>query len=420
MGRTRCGGFNGVGRLVAWHFRAALVLSLVATAAGAQETASPDAPDPANVRMRIGPLLLNPTISLTNIGVDDNVFNQSDQLGPKRDFTLTVTPQADFWLRMGPTWVTSKITEDLVWYQQYQSERTANTTYVLGWRVPLSRLSLKTNAGFRHVRDRPGFEIDARSQRTEVAYDGLVEIRALSKTFLGVMAQRQSVTFDKSDLFLDRSLYLDLNRVTTGYGAGVRYQLTTLTALSVAETHVQDRFDFQPLRDSNSTVLSATVSLDPLALIKGSATIGYRDFAPSSRDLPSFKGTTAAVNLSYTLLGMTKFGLSVHRDVEYSYDIEQAYYLLTGITGSIAQQVFGPFDVVIRGGEQSLAYRNLVTIVDTPNRVDHVRSYGGGVGYHLGKDVRVGFNVDRDARTSVVPSRQYTGLRLGSSVTYGY
>jgi hypothetical protein len=52
--------------------------------------------------------------------------------------------------------------------------------------------------------------------------------------------------------------------------------------------------------------------------------------------------------------------------------------------------------------------------------VDRVHSYGGGLGYHLGSDLRIGVNVDRQNRKSEVASRRYEGLRIGGSVTYGF
>src|SRR5215471_19798646 len=104
--------------------------------------------DPENVRMRIGPVMLNPTIALTNLGVDNNVFNEPDDQNPKEDFTFTVTPASDVWLRMGSTWLTATIKEDLVWYQKYSSERTANTFYNGSWRVPLNRLVLKFGGSY--------------------------------------------------------------------------------------------------------------------------------------------------------------------------------------------------------------------------------------------------------------------------------
>src|SRR6185503_17398854 len=96
------------------------------------------------------------------------------------------------------------------------------------------------------------------------------------------------------------------------------------------------------------------VKLDPFALINGSASFGYRDFQPLSPAVPGYQGSTAAVTLSYVALGTTKLGLVINRDVQYSYDINQPYYLQTGIAGSIAQQIFGPVDVVGRAEGQRL------------------------------------------------------------------
>ena len=51
--------------------------------------------------------------------------------------------------------------------------------------------------------------------------------------------------------------------------------------------------------------------------------------------------------------------------------------------------------------------------------MDHVHTYGSGVGLHIGRDLRIGFNLDHQERISEVPNRGYDGLRYGASVTYG-
>jgi hypothetical protein len=398
----------------------ALLALMRVTPVAAQGPADSE-PDPARTRVRIGPLYMNPTVALANLGIDQNVFNDAEDQNPKKDFTLNVVPNLDVWLRMGRTWITGALKEEIVWYQKYSTERAANTTYSLGWKVPLNRLTASVGATYANVRDRPGFEIDARSRRRELRYNGSVEVRALSKTFFGVTASRQSVDFDKDIVFLKSALYFELNRVTTTGGLSVRHQLTPLTSISLTASRSQDRFEFSSLRNSNSTALAATVSFDPFALIKGSATFGYRDFEPLAPDLPSFKGATAAMNLSYTLLGATRFSIGATRDVQYSYDINQPYYLQTGATGSIAQQLFGPLDVVVRGGAQNLAYRARVgTALLLADRLDRVRTYGAGIGYHLGRDLRVGFNVDETRRVSDVALRRYNNLTMGTSVTYAF
>jgi hypothetical protein len=44
---------------------------------------------------------------------------------------------------------------------------------------------------------------------------------------------------------------------------------------------------------------------------------------------------------------------------------------------------------------------------------------GVGVGYRMGREMRIGFNVDRERRESPVQRRDYLGYRTGISVTYG-
>ena len=363
---------------------------------------------------------MNPTISLTDLGVDTNVFNESDDQQPKSDFTFTLSPQTELWLRMGRTWISGSIKEDIVWYQKYASERSGNNSYGVGWKVPLNRLSLSVGANWLSSRDRPGFEIDSRPQHNETKYDGTVELRALSKLFVGVTGGWNSVKFDNTAVFLGSSLREELNRTSQSAGVTLRYQLTPLTSISFTGGRQEDRFEFSALRSANSTSFSGSIKFDPAALLKGGATFGYRNFEPLSPGLPAYKGTTAAVDLSYTAFGTTKLGLTVLRDVQYSYDVNQPQYVQTGGSASVMQQVFGPLDVALRGGLQRLAYRDrAAATIAVTDRTDSVKSYGGGLGYHFGKGTRLGFNVDQQTRSSGVAGRSYKGLRYGTSITYG-
>jgi hypothetical protein len=54
------------------------------------------------------------------------------------------------------------------------------------------------------------------------------------------------------------------------------------------------------------------------------------------------------------------------------------------------------------------------------DRTDRSYRVGGGTGYHLGEDARVGFSVEYYHRSSnTIDLRQYNGLRMGASLTYG-
>jgi hypothetical protein len=407
--------------VVPLKLRTALFTALLLSRAAAMSAQTvPHEPDPNRVRIRIGPILLNPSIALTNAGVDTNVFNEEDSTTPESDFTLTVTPKTDVFMRVGRTWLTGAIIEDLVWYKKFSSERSANNNYAATWLVPLTRIAFAVGGNWVSTRERPGFEIDARSQRTERAGNAGIELRALSKTFMGVKGEQRKIEFDRAALFLGNNLHEELTRTITTGAVSLRHQLTPLTSVGVSAGREQERFEFSPLRDSDSDKVDFALAFDPFALINGSATFGYRNFKPASPDVPGYSGSTLGINLSYVALGSTRISATGTRDVQNSYDISEPYYLLTGFTVALAQQIYGPLDVQVRVGSQKLAYRDRIgAVVAVSDRVDRVRSYGGGFGYRVGRDLRVGFNVDKQTRKSDLVRRRYDGLRYGMAVTYG-
>jgi hypothetical protein len=403
----------------AWLLGVAGALVVVAVTA-APARAQFVEPDVSRARVRIGPVLLNPMVEVKDFGIDTNVFNESvDQA--KRDFTFTLSPQTELWMRIGRTWMTGNVREDLVWYQTYATERAGNTHYTLSWLVPLNRINVSASTSFLSGRDRPGFEIDARAKRRELTMRGAAEVRVLSRTYLGIRANQETVDFDSADAFLGVNLRHELNRTITASLVTLRHQLTPLTSISVDAGRSHDRFEFSTARDADSTTASIEVVFDPNALIRGNARFGYRDYQPRASDLTKYRGTTAAVDLTYVLLGTTRFGVKAVRDIGYSYDVAEPYYLQTGVQTELAQQIFGPVDAIGRIGVENLGYRDrdgLTTLM--VNRTDVVHSYGGGIGYHVGDSLRIGINVDRQRRHSELRYREYDDIKLGASITYGF
>jgi hypothetical protein len=398
-------------------FFAGLAL-LFSTSVKAQDI--PAEPDASTIRVHFGPLWLNPSLAVTNLGMDTNVFNAATASGPQSDFTYTVTPQSDLYLRMGRSWLMGNVKEDLVWYQKFADQRSVNGNYTANWLVPLTRMTFDVGGNYVHTRERPGYEIDTRPRRTEEAVNGAFELRALSKTFVGVRGERRKIDYDSAAVFLGSNLQQELARTVTSEELTLRHKVTPLTSLTLDVGKEQERFDFQSIRDSDSTRIDAGVNFDRFALINGSAQFGYRNFKPLTPGLPTYVGSTALVNLTYSALGSTRLGVTAIRALEDSFDINQPYYIQTGINASIAQQIYGPLDVQGRIGAQRLAYlARTGVVVQFPDRVDHVQMYGAGVGYRLGRSLRFGVNVDKQTRQSVVDILQYSGLRYGVAITYG-
>ena len=397
----------------------ALIGAFLLLAAPASAQTVDEGPDPATIRVRFGPLWMNPSIALPNLGVDTNVFNEPPSASPKTDFTMTVVPKADLWLRMGRTWLSGTIAEDVVWYQQYETERSTNHLLAVVWKAPLNRLATSVGASWLSTSARPGFEIDARVRRREPAVTASVEVRGFPKTFFGARAAGRDVSYEKY-VYLGTNLQEELDRTVTDGAITIRHELTPLTSVTLSAGRSRQRFKSSSRR-SESDDYTLSFDFDAAALLKGVAKVGYTDYKPESADLPGYRGSIAEINLTYDLLNSTRFLVIVNRSIDFSYDNDQPYYVLTGTGGSIAQRIAGPVDVVARASDQRLRYQNRLDDGPAdPERTDRVRSFGTGVGVRIGGgDLRLGFNIDRERRTSVLPEHEYEGLKYGTSLTYG-
>jgi hypothetical protein len=279
---------------------------LLATAhATALAQGTDDTPASRTARFRVGPVSLNPTLALTAARIT-NVFNEADLNVPSGDATVTTTAGADWWMRFGPTWVSGIAKQDWVYFHDYASERSANADYKFKWLVPLNRVIVNMGSQYINTRARADSQIDARAHRTELAYDGLVEVALTPTTFVGVRAERRTTEFDEDEVFLNSNLNDELSRIVSAGAVTVRYQLTPMTAFTFDMATEQARFMHSPLRDSDSTHVKGGVKFAQSALISGTATFGFRDFRPLSPEVQPYIGPTASVNLSYMAMGSTR------------------------------------------------------------------------------------------------------------------
>jgi hypothetical protein len=208
-----------------------------------------------------------------------------------------------------------------------------------------------------------------------------------------------------------------LNSRTDSVDAGLQLLLTPLTTFSMTTSLQRDRFDAAPERDADTLRLLPALRFDPTSLIRGSVAVGYRRFRPLSADLPDYSGLLVQAGLGYTLMGRTKFDVDVSRDVQYSFEDLEPYYLSTGGRVTMTHQLAGPFDIQALAGRQTMAYRHRQVQGDV--RRDRVETYGGGAGYRLRATTRLGVTWEVNRRASVLDERRYVRRRLYASLTYG-
>jgi hypothetical protein len=377
------------------------------------QTQAPEAIE--TMPIHIGPLGLRPSLSITNVGTDSNVFNDADN--PQDDFTATVVPRLVARVRGGRFLLSYGSAADLVYFKKFTSERSINATTDARLDANLGRLQPYVSAGWVDTKDRLNAEVDVRAPRTQRTVGAGVRMLLASRTAVVVSARRFTMEFDEGAQFRGVDLARTLNSRTDSVDASLQLLLSPLTTFSMTTSFQRDRFDAAPERDSDTLRLLPALQFDPTSLIRGTLAVGYRRFRPLTPELPDYSGLLVQAGLGYTMLSRTRFDLDITRDVQYSFEDLEPYYLSTGGRVTVTHQLVGAFDLQAFGGRQTMAYRQSLAPADA--RRDRVNTYGGGAGYRLRDNLRLGVTWDTNRRKSALDDRRYERRRLYASLTYG-
>lgn len=407
---------------------AALLVLLAPLTASAQTNSAADIEAiRKDARMHVGPFYMTPQVQVKEFGIDSNVFNASGQ--QVSDFTTTIAPKLDVWVPFARrALLQGTAATDLVWYAQYDTERSIDPLGGMRAEIYLHRLTLFGEGQLVNTRQRLNYEIDVRARQVRSDFAAGAELGLTPKFSIEASVRRGRTEFDADARTFDgTSLQRTLNQETSGFRAVARHRLTVLTTLALKYERQQDEFQFMPVRNSESFRVMPGVEFKPRALIKGTAYVGYRRFTPSvAGPLPDFSGLVADLGLSYTLLGSTTFGVSYRRDLTYSYEETQPFFISSGAGLSVRRALGRRFDLLGSVDRFSYSYRDLVTSTpqlgsakaDAP-RVDDTWNFGASLGYRIGAG-RIGVGVSYWKRRSPVAFREYDNLRFGTTATYGF
>lgn len=367
--------------------------------------------------IRLGPVYLEPAFTLKDFGVDSNVFNE--EVDPQQDWTATVNPRVDATLIAGRARFTVANTTDFVYFQTFRTEQHVNSRTRGRVELFLNRFRPWIEGEFVDTSERRGSDIDARARRTLPALRAGAEVVVGSRLTLALGFQRQEVNWQPGETFRGVELRQQLDKTAETATVAVRLELTPFTTFVLRAEQHEDRFSFSPERDSDSYRVLPGFEFAPDALLGGQVFVGYRAFRPLSPLIPAYRGVVFAVDVSTTVLGRTKIKLELDRDVDYSFELTEPYYVSTSGVVEVTQQLFGPMELVFRGGRERLAYRSIEGF-GPARRLDTVNLVGGGIGYRLGQTVRLGLDAEViDRRSTTKTYRRYDRTRIYARVTYG-
>ncbi len=394
-------------------FAATLVMAAPARAQGLLDNGLPTAA-PEAARYHLGPFAISPSVLIRELGVDTNVFDEHEN--PKRDYVVSLTPTVDIFATFGLVQAALISRTDFTWYSKYASERAIGR--LARGRVDFlpSRFRLSVGGGFAQTRERPSMEIELRARRDQHEVWGGVgfEISPIARVYTTV--HQMNLEFQDTEIYRGTRLSDALNRREEAIEAGLAVSVTPFTTLLVSGRRTEDRFVTDFRRDSDSQSARAELSFARDAIIQGRVNVGYRDFKPVDPAVSRFRGVTSGASLSFTGFWRGRMDFDASRNISYSYDFNEGYYVGTDVVATYTQRVIGAVDVLTRGGVGKMDYGRR-TGLDA--RVDTMRTLAAGVGYNFNTGGRFGVTYEYEIRESdAFADRRYVSRRLFGSYTY--
>ena len=399
--------------------------SLCLVLCGAVLTAAPgeaqiSAPREA-AQIEFGTLALYPSLQIIDAGIDDNVFNAP--VAPQRDYTFTAASRVLTVLRLGSNELLFQAGNDYVWFQESTSERSNNTQYAVRFNMSASRF--KPYIGAEHVRTRVrrSPEIDARARRVDRNVLGGIAFEVSPRTALTASVRLDDTNYAEGERFRNVELDAALNRSGRGADAGVRYAITALTTLSVTAGYEKQKFTESHIRDLTRYTVGPTLEFNPEAAVRGRVVMAFEAFRPDDPALAERMGVAYQALLNWSLFGRTTFDLGAGRNVSYSYQDTEPYFLLTNVSLLATHPLPGWFELYGGYDWEHMAYRwrrGANPTLGDSDRVDTLTGARAGVGMRLGRVFHLRVGVEKTRRRSIEdPLQNFRRTRILSTVTLG-
>jgi hypothetical protein len=177
----------------------------------------------------------------------------------------------------------------------------------------------------------------------------------------------------------------------------MKTDITPLLSIQLAAGYRHDDFEFEPIRNSQSWLGTATLRFAPDAVVNGTIVATYRDMNFSDPFLTPFRGLVGTASMSYTFLEFGRFSGALARGVEYSFDSLEGYYVEQSATLAYTHRLFGEVDVQVLGSRASFNYDARPTL---PPHTDTLDTAAASLGYNLRNRTRIAVNYEFARRNS--------------------
>ena len=372
---------------------------------------------------RLGPIRIQPSLVISNAGVDSNIYYASSE--PIRDFTLTAGPAATVYIPFYRKFVLSVYgSPQYVWYSQTERERTWNYYLRGAAQLSLKDVFFSVEGVYSDARERWNTEIDIRPRRKEAGTGGSMLVRLAHKTSFAL--GYRTVKYDYDSIVYEGGFNVQerLNRQEGYANLSLYYQASSQRRVFFDFEYGLYRFEFASqaaVSDARSGAAYAGLEFSPLGRrVRGRIRVGYKKFDVRAVDGPDYQGIVGDSQLSVRLAKPFVVRGSYVRDVRFSLWYNNPYYIESrpGAGASVYPLRFLRLDYDYSIG------RNRYPLVGgggpEEKRLDDFSIHSGGVYFRIKKTVGLGFIASWWVRDSNLNTEDDKRTFFGVNLIYDF
>jgi len=370
-----------------------------------------------------GPFRIQPSLVISNAGVDSNVFYSPAE--PIKDFTITAGPAATLYIPIHRKFVLFAYgSPQYVWYSKTDRERTWNYYFNGAAQLSLKNVFFSLEGTYSDARERWNTEIDIRPRRREEGYGGSVLVKVAWKTSFSL--SYRTAKYDYASVVYGDSFDVRerLNRRESYANFSMFYQASTQRRFLLDFEYGLYEFDFASqaaIGNSRSSAAYARLEFSPLGRrVRGRLRVGYKKFDIRNPEGVDYQGMVGDSQLSVRIARPFVIRGSYVRDVRFSLWYDNPYYLESraGVGVSAYPFKFLRLDYDYSRGQN----RYPVVGGGGPDvkRLDEFSIHSAAVYFRIRKNVGLGFIASWWARNSNLDAEDDKRTFFGVNLTYDF
>ena len=370
-----------------------------------------------------GPFRIQPSLVISNAGVDSNVFYSP--AAPIKDFTITAGPAATLYVPIHRKFVLSASgSPQYVWYSKTDRERTWNYYFNGAAQLSLKNVFFSLEGTYSDARERWNTEIDIRPRRKEEGYGGSVLVKAAWKT--SFLLGYRTAKYDYASVVYGDSFDLRerLNRRESYANFSLFYQAGSQRRFFLDFEYGLYKFEFATqaaIGDSRSGAAYAGLEFSPLGRrVRGRIRVGYKKFDVRNPEGADYQGIVGDSQLSVRLAKPFVIRGSYVRDVRFSLWYGNPYYIESRPGVGVS---FYPFRFLRLDYDYSLG-RNRYPVAGgggpDVKRLDEYSIHSAAVYFRIKKSVALGFIASWWVRNSNLDAEDDKRTFFGLNLTYDF